>query len=165
MFAGFLLLKWLVLYLKLHLENNFKIIIEIFGYYFTLFYLCNKKLNDKKMKNFFHGEDRFCVNLYDLADVLCIDKDNVNKFADDFCVKVELSTLEPIFKVDADSICQLLADANEDRLSEDEFEGENVLKALKESIDFEKLNNLLPKKYYPNGQFAYVTKADLIDIF
>jgi len=49
MFAGFLLLKWLVLSLKLHLENNFKIIIEIFGYYFTLFYLCNKKLNDKQM--------------------------------------------------------------------------------------------------------------------
>jgi len=116
------------------------------------------------MENFFYDSE-FCATLYDLAEAISFNEDNPNELADDFRIKVELSTLEPIFKVDADSLCQLLADANEDRLSEDSNDEEEVLKALKECIDFEKLRQLLPKYYYPNNQFAYVTKADLIDIF
>ncbi len=52
------------------------------------------------MENFFY-EDNFCSYIEDLARVFDIDEDNVNELKDDWQVKVELSDLEPIFKVDA----------------------------------------------------------------
>ena len=116
------------------------------------------------MEHFFY-EDTFCSDLEDLANVFDIDEDNVNELKDDWQVRVELSDLEPIFNVDADNLCQLLADANEDRLSEDFDEEAKVLKALKETIDFEELKEELPKLYYPNNKFEIITKADLVEWF
>ena len=116
------------------------------------------------MEHFFY-DDTFCSDLEDLANIFDIDEYNVNDLKDDWVIKVELSDLETIFKVDADNLCQLLADANEDRLSEDFDEEAKVLKALKESIDFNKLKELLPKLYYPNGKFETITKADLVEWF
>ena len=116
------------------------------------------------MENFFY-DDTFCSNLDDLANVFYIDEDNVNELKDDWQVRVEMFDLEPIFNIDADNLCQLLADANEDRLSEDFDEESMVLMALKETIDFEKLKELLPKHYYPNGNFETITKADLVEWF
>jgi len=116
------------------------------------------------MEHFFY-DDTFCSDLEDLANVFDIDEYNVNELKDDWQVKVEMSDLEPIFYVDADSLCQLLADANEDRLSEDFDEEANILKALKECIDFEKLKEALPKLYYPNNEFQTITKKDLVEYF
>lgn len=116
------------------------------------------------MEHFFY-EDRFCLDLNCLADVFDIDEDNVNELEDDWNVIVELSDLEPIFNIDAENLCQLLADANEDRLSEDFDEEAKVLKALKETIDFGKLKDALPKLYYPNNKFQTITKADFVEWF
>jgi hypothetical protein len=116
------------------------------------------------MEHFFY-DDTFCSDLEDLARVLDIDEDNVNDLKDDWQARVELSDLEPIFNVDAENLCQLLADANEDRLSEDFDEEAKVLKALKETIDFDKLKDALPKLYYPNNKFETITKADLVEWF
>jgi hypothetical protein len=116
------------------------------------------------MENFFY-DDTFCLDLEDLARVFDIDEENVNELKDDWQVKVELSDLEPIFNIDAEKLCQLLADANEDRLSENFDEEEKVLKALKEMIDFDKLKDTLPKLYYPNNKFETITKADLVEWF
>ncbi len=116
------------------------------------------------MEHFFY-EDNFCSDIEDLARVFDIDEKNVNELKDDWQIKVELSDLEPIFNIDAENLCQLLADANEDRLSEDFDEEAKVLKALKETIDFEKLKEALPKLYYPNNKFETITKADLVEWF
>jgi hypothetical protein len=116
------------------------------------------------MQNFFY-EDTFCSDLEDLARLFDIDEDNVNDLKDDWQQKVELSELEPIFKIDADNLCQVLADAYEHRLSDEFNEEAKVLKALKESIDFDKLNTLLPKLYYPSNQFEIVTKEDFVEWF
>lgn len=116
------------------------------------------------MKHFFY-DDTFCSDLEDLANVFDIDEDNVNELKDNWQVKVEMSDLEPIFNIDADNLCQLLADANEYRLSEDFDEESKVLKALKETIDFEKLKEALPKLYYPNNKFETITKADMVEWF
>lgn len=114
------------------------------------------------MENFFYN-DSFCTDIGDLIDILEIDDPNILK--DDWQVRVEMSDLEPIFNIDADNLCQLLADANEDRLSEDFDEEAKVLKALQDSIDFEKLKEALPKLYYPNNKFETITKADLVEWF
>jgi DNA-binding Xre family transcriptional regulator len=116
------------------------------------------------MENFFYN-DCFCVDMEDLADIFDINEDNVNKLKDDWQVRIELSDLEPIFNVNAESLCQLLAAANDERLSENFNEKEKVLKALKEAIDFDKLKNALPKLYYPNNRFEIITKADLVKWF
>jgi hypothetical protein len=116
------------------------------------------------MEHFFY-EDNFCLDLDDMVDILDVNEDNVNELDDDWFVKVELSDLESIFNIDAENLCQLLADANEDRLSEDFDEEAKVLKAIKESIDFDKLNGALPKLYYPNNRFEIVTKIDLVEWF
>jgi hypothetical protein len=116
------------------------------------------------MNHFFY-DDNFCLDIEDLAKVFDIDEDNVNELKDDWQVKVELTDLEPIFKVDADNLCQLLADTNHDRLSEDFEEEARVIEALKESIDFEKLKEALPKFYYPNYKFVTITKSDLVEWF
>ena len=52
------------------------------------------------MENFFY-EDTFCYDIEDLAAVLDINEDNVNALKDDWQVKVELSNLETIFKINA----------------------------------------------------------------
>ena len=116
------------------------------------------------MENFFYNET-FCSDIGDLVDLFHINKKNINELSDDWQVKVELSDLEPIFKIDADTLCQLLGDANEERLSEDFNEEEEVLKALGDNIDFDKLQEALPKLYYQNAISKTITKADLIALF
>ena len=116
------------------------------------------------MENFFYNET-FFSDIGDLVDLFDINKKNINELSDDWQVKVELSDLEPIFKIDADILCQLLGDANEERLSEDFNEEENVLKALRGNIDFDKLQEALPKLYYQNAISKTITKADLIALF
>jgi 5'-deoxynucleotidase YfbR-like HD superfamily hydrolase len=110
------------------------------------------------MKNFFVEENFYSDYLERFKE------DEIKSLPDDWTERIELSDLEPIFQVDADNLCQLLADANEDRLTENDGEEEEIKKALKESIDFEKLKELLPKYYYPNGTFKTITKQDLLDI-
>ena len=116
------------------------------------------------MEHFF-DDDNFLLDIGDLAERYDIDEDNVNELKDDWQVKVELSDLEPIFEVTAESLCQMLADCNEDRLSEYFDEEQKVMRALKESIDFDKLKELLPKLYYPNGKFETITKSDMVEWF
>lgn len=114
------------------------------------------------MKNFF-VEENFYTDLDDLCHYLSIDIESINHLSEDWQLKVELSNLEPIFDVTPESLCQLLADANEERLSEDYDEEEKVLKALKECIDFDKLKEKLPNLYYPNNTFQTITKADIVN--
>jgi hypothetical protein len=116
------------------------------------------------MKYFFL-DDNFCSDLGNLVNIYDIKEDNVNDLKENWIAKVELSDLEPIFIIDAEKLCQILADSNEDRLSEDFDEENKVLKALKECIDFEKLKKSLPKLYYPNGKFEIITKSDLVKWF
>jgi hypothetical protein len=114
------------------------------------------------MENFFI-EETFHSDLESL--IAWMDNTDVEELPDNWEQKVELSDLEPIFDVNVDNLCQMLADCNEDRLNldEEEYEEKAIKKALSESIDFNKLNSLLPKYYYPNGKFAIITKQDLIN--
>jgi chemotaxis methyl-accepting protein methylase len=68
-----------------------------------------------------------------------------------------------MFKVDVDFLAESLYDANEERYSEDAPQDLDVKKALNECIDFEKLNSMIPKLWYPNGKFQLITKADLLE--
>ncbi len=117
------------------------------------------------MENFFI-DDNFCSDLEDLIRVCDLEDDNaIANLEEDWTCKIELTDLEPIFKVDAKKLCELLCDCNEERLGEnfDNRDEEKLIKAITESCDFEKLKELLPKYYYPNRKFETITKADLIE--
>ena len=85
---------------------------------------------------------------------------------DDEIIKVENCTLEPIVTLTAELIAESLEGELEERLSEDNYEGElnQIIAALKNNIDFDKLNSKMPKLWYPNGTFESFTKAELIAI-
>lgn len=115
------------------------------------------------MENFFI-ENEFCHDLEDLIRIRDLENDDaIINLNDDWSCSIELSILEPMIKVTLKSIFKLLFDSNEERFSDNESDDKNILKALKESIDFEKLNLLIPKYYYPSNKKEIVTKQDLID--
>lgn len=115
------------------------------------------------MENFFI-DDKFCSDLGDLIDHLFDSDEDVINLPDDWTVKVEESQLEQIFVLDADKLAEILHDNNEDRypMEDNEQTCDGVLKALQQSIDFTRLNALLPQMYYPTNKFTVVTKEDLI---
>jgi len=114
------------------------------------------------MENFFI-EEEFCSDLQDLMDYLDIEEPK--NLRSSWMLKVELTDLEPIFKISDKKLLELLVDNNEERLHED-FDGTDesrILKAINGSCDFVKLNELMPKYYFPNGKFAVITKQDLLN--
>ena len=110
------------------------------------------------MENFFYN-DNFYLNLDDFID------DRNENFIDELdessSFKIQLSTLEPMFQLHLGHLANILFDINEERYSEEGNEVFQIEKALKESIDFVKLNSMIPKFYYPNNKFEYITKETL----
>jgi len=87
---------------------------------------------------------------------------------EDFGEIVEGSSLQPIIDFNDSAInnmAEALYSINEERFSEHSGEEEvkKIEKALKESIDFEKLNLLMPKLYYPSGKKYVIEKKDVYD--
>jgi len=117
------------------------------------------------MNEKFFIENDFYSEFTDFLDDYQIDEDNVQDLPDDWEVKIELSDLEPIFDLDAETLCKIISQCNEERLSEDENEEDKIIKALKDCIDFGKLKESLPELYYPNGKFVKITKAELMEYY
>ena len=78
-------------------------------------------------------------------------------------ITVEACDLDPIGKLDAESLTEWIMDQWEDRQSEDGYEYEKLEKVLRENIDFEKLNAAMPKLYYPNGKETIHTYEQLLE--
>jgi len=96
-----------------------------------------------------------------------IEDDDVINLEDDWSIKVQLSELKPMFQYKVDQITDDILRATdrwEENFPED---SDTVFKelefAIKQSIDLEKLNSLIPKLYYPSGIFDELTKKDLLD--
>jgi len=117
------------------------------------------------MNEKFFIENDFYSEFTDFLDDYQIDEDNVQDLPDDWEVKIELSDLEPIFDLDAETLCKIISQCSEERLSEDENEEDKIIKALEKCVDFEKLKKELPKLYYPNWEYETITKADLLKYF
>ena len=78
-------------------------------------------------------------------------------------ITVEDCDLEPIGKLSVDLLTELLMDKWEDRQSEDRLEYDKVEKVIKENIDFDKINALLPELWYPNGKEITFTYEQLME--
>jgi len=102
-------------------------------------------------------------NFYDEISDIVEDWD-FEQVGESFTLKVENCTLEPIIELSAELIADSLEGDLEERHSEHDAEDElnKIIRALKENIDFEKLNSDMPKLWYPNSTFIYLSKAELL---
>lgn len=108
--------------------------------------------------NFMYAiDDRFFSEIQDIAEHL--ECEFLVEQTDDFTVEAYECDLEFITQLDGDSIADCIDD---ERLSEDGDEKEDVAKILNGNIDFDKINALMPKLWYPSNRKVVFTKAELI---
>ena len=113
------------------------------------------------MEDFFYNND-FYSELSDLCNYMDWGDDEINLLEDGFKLEVNLSALEPIVKFDSEWITERI---KENRFSEQNSDSEVtiIMKILDDNIDFDKINSLIPKCYYPTKLKHYFNKQDLLD--
>lgn len=118
------------------------------------------------MENFF-VDDKFYSDFNEFLIDIEVEEDEINELDEDWTQEIELTTLEPILKIDEkylNNIVEEITDWEVERFPED---GDKVIDKIKEafikSFDQNKLNELMPKLYYPNGKKVTLTKKDLLD--
>jgi len=97
-------------------------------------------------------------------DVLDIEQKDIDGLPDDWVKEIEIAELKTPFNLDVDALCKIITHVNQHLLGDDPQE-EVTKAALRESIDFNKLNQLLPKLHYASGKFTTLTKQHLVDYF
>jgi len=103
-------------------------------------------------------DDRFFTEVQDIAENL--EYEFLVAQNDDFTVEAYECDLQFIIQLDGNWIAETAID--DDRLSESGDEREDVAKVLNDNIDFEKINALMPKLWYPSNRKVLFTKAELI---
>lgn len=102
-------------------------------------------------------EDNHYLGLEQLAESLH-DNEQLDELENE--ITVEETDLRPLFVLDADWIVDQIS---EDDQSEDGDELETVRQLIHKHCDFTKVNELMPKLYYPNGKKFIISKKDLLD--
>ncbi len=116
------------------------------------------------MENFFY-DDHFCSGLEDLA--VHLDFYSAEDIPEGWSCEVALAVGEPIFQLTANDLQGILCDVYSERMPEEsDYVDEQILQAIKASIDFEKLNAAIPTIYYLNSKStdATITREDMLDV-
>ena len=123
------------------------------------------------MENFFY-HDIFHHDMSTLIEDLELaddddDVESIKKLPDDYFIIVQGTTLEKIFTMKEDFVVNAIVeqtDTWEERFPEDSDDlFEKIKNAIKQSIDINKMNELLPELHYANGKKIKITKQDLLD--
>ncbi|HWY09702.1 MAG TPA: hypothetical protein VN026_00180 [Bacteroidia bacterium] len=110
-------------------------------------------------ENFLYN-DEFYTDLDQLIDYVEDNECKIEDLEDDWEIEVELTAKEGIVKLDAKWITDKIDD---ERLSEDGDEIERATKILNKYVDFNLINELMPKLFYPSGEKVVLTKEDLLE--
>lgn len=117
-------------------------------------------------ENFFI-DDKFYNETLDYIEDNDYDNEEIEKLTDDWKVVIRLSNYEPIFQFTMDWLVERIireTDYFEDRFPEDsEVVDTQIENAIRQSVDLDKLNSLLPKLYYPSDKTGVLTKQDLLE--
>jgi len=105
-------------------------------------------------------EDEFFEEIFDFAD----NGFPFDDVKDGTVFEFGLCSLEPIIKLDSESLIEVLRDANEERQSEDGDEWEKLENILLKYIQFDSINSEMPQLWFPNGKTVEFTKEELIKI-
>lgn len=112
------------------------------------------------MENFF-DIDYFCHDLEDFINHNGFDEDGaIQALPDDWTYSVEDTTLRPVFIFTRENIINLI---EQEDLTESGDELDDIDLALRDCIDFDRLNSRIPKLHYRNGKELIITKADLLE--
>lgn len=103
-------------------------------------------------------EDKYYEDFSDLVEDL-----DVESLEEGDIIECEDCSLELIMQLDADKLLDCTESYWEERTSENGDEYEKILKVFEDNIDFEKLNSLLPKLWYPNGKEIIFTYEQIIE--
>lgn len=114
------------------------------------------------MENFIYN-DKFYSDLGDLCDDIFETGKEISELPDDWAITCLETNIEPIVKFSLDWIFDRI---DEDRFPENESDDRTVTKVqkiLSEYINFEKINELMPKLYYEGNKKFNITKKHLLD--
>lgn len=104
-------------------------------------------------------DDRFFETVQDIAEY--IEYEDLVEQAEDYTVEAYECDLETIGFLSGESIAERAFD--EDRFSEEMHEDqEKIARMLNANIDFEAINDLLPKLWYPSDRKVIFTKLELL---
>ena len=76
-------------------------------------------------------------------------------------ITAEYCALEPMFTLNAEELMDSLENKWEYRTSEDGDEYDMLLNVLEKNIDYDKINSLIPKLWYPNGKYVEEAKVNI----
>ena len=107
----------------------------------------------------FFIDDEFYDDIYHYAESM---DGEIEDLEDDWAIQVTACELQPLVTLTPDWIVERIC---EERFSEDnsDQEYEKIIKALKQCIDFDKLNSLMPKLNYATREKYFITKTDLLE--
>ena len=119
------------------------------------------------MENFF-ANDEFYSELEDyIEDIWDNHEQAILDLPEDWKDEVIVGSKEKIFVITMDRVVDFImshTDTWEDRFPEDSDRTmEKIEKAIRSSVDIEKMNDGLPFLYYPSKEKATLTKKDLVD--
>lgn len=110
----------------------------------------------------YNYDDIFEESVEELIVALYGDKETAEEDAPE-SIKIYECNLEPIQVLDAYSIADSI---DEDRWDEDKTQLDEVISAINASVDFEKLNSLMPKLWYADSKKAIIlTKEEILKTF
>lgn len=104
-------------------------------------------------------DDKFYRDLEELIYDISEEED-LSDLEDDWEIEAFECNLEPVVTLNVDWI---MGRISTDRLGEEDEPFDQISKILNEEIDFEKINNLIPKYYYPGRSKFTITKKDLLE--
>lgn len=120
----------------------------------------------------FFIDDRFYDGIEDLIEYLELnEEEELKNLPDDYEEEAIEGSLEPVFTLTKDWIVDTIIQRTDqfeerfpDPIDDDDEKTFNAIKnAIKESIDIDKLNSLIPKLWYNNGKKFKITKKDLLE--
>lgn len=116
------------------------------------------------MDEYFFVDERFYTDVFDLVEDIKYweDIDDISELPDEYKIEVTGSKLEPMFVFDLQHVLDTLS---EDRMPFESERTENeLIKVLKDNINFDAINENMPKLYYEDrSNRCYITKQDIIN--
>lgn len=104
-------------------------------------------------------DGEFYDDLSDYLDSQDIYEEEVDSYDDSYLLEAFATELQPLIKLNAGWITERI---NDERCSEHQSEIELLGNILNNFIDFDKINEEMPKLYYSTREKIHFTKEDLI---
>ena len=109
--------------------------------------------------NNFFCDDEFYRDLKTFIDINYETDFDFSSLDENYQIHCVSGLLLPIITYDVEKIADLAEEFSEE-YAEEEYE--EIKDSISQCVDFEKLNSLIPKLYYPIGKSFSITKADLV---